>query len=167
MPPGTAALQAAFLVAYARVGGIVKAAAACKQDRDNHSHWIDTWEDYPARFAVAHQTYIESLEMEVDRRAVKGIERLKFYQGELIKIPIYDADGKPILGDDGQPVLVPYVEHLYSDNLLMFRLKKLRPEYREASQPAPGGDSGPEAFAAKLRDAVREIDDLHSPSESS
>ena len=52
--------------------------------------------------------YVEKLEAEVDRRAIEGIDHPVIYKGSITDT---------------------YKE--YSDNLLMFRLKKLRPEYRE------------------------------------
>lgn len=58
--------------------------------------------------SVIEQEYVEKLEAEVDRRAIEGIDHPVIYKGS-----ITDS----------------YKE--YSDNLLMFRLKKLRPEYRE------------------------------------
>ena len=53
--------------------------------------------------------YVDKLEKEADRRAVEGIERGVYYEGERVA-----------------------TETHYSDNLLMFRLKKFKPdEYRE------------------------------------
>ena len=58
--------------------------------------------------AAAEQVYVEKLEAEADRRGMEGIEKPIYYKGERV-----DAVRE------------------YSDNLLMFRTKKLRPEYRD------------------------------------
>ncbi len=47
-------------------------------------------------------------------------------------VPLLGQDGLPVLNEGGGPILVPYVEHEYSDTLLIFLLKGGRPErYRE------------------------------------
>ena len=63
---------------------------------------------FKKRMAIIEQEYVEKLEAEVDRRAIEGIDHPVIYKGSITDT---------------------YKE--YSDNLLMFRLKKLRPEYRE------------------------------------
>ena len=86
----------------------------------SHSTFYD-WSikdsDFAAAVEESREMHIESLEREVDRRAVEGVRRLKFHQGK----PVIDPEtGKP------------YYEHVYSDLLLIFRLKALKPEmYRE------------------------------------
>lgn len=162
-PPSTQALQAAFLTAYARLGTITDAAEACEQDRGNHRRWAED-PDYMARFQDAQEQCVERLEREADRRAVEGVRRLKFHKGELIQVPAYGPDGEPLTNEDGTPVLVPYVEHQYSDLLLMFRLKKLRPEYRDR-QGAEQLSEGAQSIAVKLRQAIAEMGDLHRPAE--
>lgn len=47
-------------------------------------------------------------------------------------VPVVGADGLVVKDKDGKPELVPYVEHEYSDTLMIFLLKGARPEvYRE------------------------------------
>src|SRR5262245_29315988 len=85
-----------------------------------------------AAFAEAWNSALDDatddLELEARRRARDGVRRVKFHQGQPILIPVPGPDGRPLLGDDGQPVLAPYVEHEYSDTLLIFLLKANRPE---------------------------------------
>lgn len=60
------------------------------------------------------------MEEELHRRAVIGVKRKKFFQGQAIIDPETDE---------------PYYEREYSDTLLIFRLKALRPEkYRDNQQ---------------------------------
>lgn len=92
--------------------------------------------------AIAEAT--DKLELEARRRAAEGVQRLKFHQGQPIMVPLIGADGAPVFEDatgptgepllnkDGSirrvPVLVPYVEHEYSDTLLIFLLKNWNKE---------------------------------------
>jgi hypothetical protein len=76
---------------------------ALYQAREGDPEFAAAWED-------AVESYADLLEAECDRRAVLGVQRPVLYRGEVV-----DVD---------------YRE--YSDSLLMFRLKALRPEkYRE------------------------------------
>ena len=110
----------AMLVAYAACGHISQAAAAAGIDRPNHPLWIRKDPDYAAAFQEAHTGAVIVLEDEAHRRAVSGVQRVKFHEG------------RPIMGKgpDGKPMT--YVEHEYSDTLLIFLLKANAPEkYRE------------------------------------
>ena len=112
--------KAAFLAAFPQVGSIAKAAAIAGVSRQAHYKWHAEDEEYRKTFATAKEEAIDELEYQAHRRAVDGIERLKF-----------DAKGRPFIDPrTGQP----YVEHVYSDNLLMFLMKALAPhKYRERS----------------------------------
>lgn len=109
--------QRAFLVAYAHVGVYSRASRLSGVGRTTVFDWRRTSPEFMAAVLDAREYFTEELEVEADRRGRDGVRRLKFWQGE----PIID----PATGE-------PYLEHEYSDNLLMFRLKALRPEvYRE------------------------------------
>lgn len=70
----------------------------------------------------ARAEYQSRLELEADRRAVEGVEKPVFYQGEVCG----------------------HVRE-YSDNLLMFRLKRLDPGYRDRVEHM-GEGGGPVMF---------------------
>jgi hypothetical protein len=73
--------------------------------------------EFDAGCREAEEIYKDKLEAEADRRAVEGVGRLKFNRAGF---PLMDpATGKP------------YEERLYSDALLMFRLKRLDPGYKD------------------------------------
>ena len=115
--------QAAFLAAYRTMGNISAAAKAAGVHRQSHYLWLERDPEYVAEFAQADEEAIEWLEAEARRRAVEGTQRLKFHQGQLVTIP--DPENP-----EGPPI--PYVEHEFSDTLLIFLLKGRRPEvYRE------------------------------------
>jgi hypothetical protein len=130
----------AFLKAFARCGAIRRACAAA----GIHHSTIYEWRKSDAEFAdavdVAKQWAIETLEMEADRRAVDGVPRMKFHKGK----PLIDPDtGKP------------YVEYEYSDSLLMFRLKRLDPAYRENYKPSPISDAELNAEIERTLDQLK------------
>jgi hypothetical protein len=105
----TAASKRAFLAAYAVSGNVSLSAMAAKIDRRTHYKWLDADAAYTESFYEAGEAAADALESEARRRAVDGVER-----------PVYQGG-----------VMVGTVTE-YSDNLLTFLLKGVRPEkYRE------------------------------------
>lgn len=103
--------QVAFLAAYAVCGKICNAAKASGISPATHHEWMKS-EAYREQFQNARIHFAEVLESEADRRAYDGWLEPVFHQG----------------------VLVGH-KRKYSDNLLMFRLKALRPDvYRERTE---------------------------------
>lgn len=111
------AKRAAFLAAYAECGNITEAARRAGIDRTSHYRWIQE-PDYADAFRAAEEQAVEMLEREARRRAIEGLRKKKF-----------DRNGNPIIDPEtGEQ----YVEHEYSDTLLIFLLKGARPEkYRD------------------------------------
>lgn len=136
--------RAEFIEAL-RQFGVVSYAAECAgidrtaayRARDRNAKFAEEWDE-----ALAEAT--DKLELEARRRAADGVQRLRFHKGLPIMVPltddtgqlvyedVLDAAGEPVLGKDGQPkrqlVMVPYVEHEYSDTLLIFLLKNWNKE---------------------------------------
>lgn len=139
-----------FLAALAESGNV---RLSCE------SAGIQRWTAYDLRssneaFAADWDTALDEaadlLEQEARRRAYDGVRRLKFDRGNLITIPLIGSDGKPVLDKDDKPVMTPYVEHEYSDTLMIFLLKAARPEkYRERSDVRHSG----KIDVSKLSDA--------------
>ena len=102
--------QQALLTAYGEVGVLKRACKVAKVGRSSHYEWLENNPAYRAAFEAAKEEAADTLEQEVYRRAVTGVrKKVGWYKGK--------AGG--------------YVRE-YSDVLLMFRLKALRPEkYRE------------------------------------
>lgn len=100
----------AFLAAYAKCGTIRKSAKIAKIDRTTHYAWMNDDLQYAHEFEEAKEDFIETLEEEADRRGSEGVEEIVFNkEGEQVGVKVK-----------------------YSDTLLIFRLKALRPEvYRE------------------------------------
>lgn len=133
------AKKAAFLVAYAVSGNVAKACLDAGIHRSTHYDWLETDAKYKERFAYAQQEYEDLLVAEADRRAKEGTAKMKFFKGEPIMVPHpFLKEFVEFRGPGGEvmerevPVMVPYIEHEYSDVLLMFRLKALNPvRYRD------------------------------------
>lgn len=108
----------AFLSAYSECGNVVRAAEAAGVHRSSHHHWAKADEAYAQAFAEAERQAGVLLEAEARRRAAEGLIRKKFLR---TGAPVID----PATGEQ-------YVEHEYSDTLLIFLLKGALPEkYRE------------------------------------
>ncbi|HEX6983959.1 MAG TPA: hypothetical protein VF170_01220 [Planctomycetaceae bacterium] len=119
--PGLRPKQRAFLAAYRECGTIAGASRAAEVGRRTHYEWLGSDPAYRAAFADAREEAGELLEAEARRRALDGVRRMKF-----------GRDGKPLI-DPGTGE--PYVEHEYSDVLLIFLLKGAMPEkYRERAE---------------------------------
>lgn len=103
------AKKRAFLMAYSEYGHIGKASTVAGMDRRNHALWMKKDPVYAEAFAIAEEVAIEALEAEADRRGMLGVER-----------PVYQ--GGRMVGTTTE----------YSDTLLIFRLKALKPDkYRD------------------------------------
>ncbi len=103
------AKKRAFLVAYAKCGGVCKSAEAVGISDRTHRNWIHDDAEYKAAFEDAGEAYVQKLEAEADRRATEGVEEPVYQGGELVGTKLK-----------------------FSDTLLIFRLKGLKPEkYRE------------------------------------
>lgn len=122
--PKVKADQTAFLAAYASTGTIVHSAKAVGITPARHYEWLEE-EDYKRRFHEAREEAIETLEAEARRRAYEGVE-------------------EPVGWYKGNPG--GYAKR-YSDTLLIFLLKGLRPEvYRERFE-----HSGPQGVPLGVR----------------
>lgn len=105
----TQAAKRAFIAAYAESGNVTLAAIAAKVDRRTHYKWLEADPDYTDAFYEAGEAAADRLEQEARRRAVDGVERPLMHKGEEVG-----------------------TVREYSDQLLMFLLKGVRPEkYRE------------------------------------
>jgi hypothetical protein len=140
-----------FLTALSTTGNVRAACEAVRIDRSTAYRLRDDDEPFAAQWADALDEAADLLEEEARRRAYAGVQRLKFYRGNQITIPLIGADGKPVMdAETTQPVMVPYIEHEYSDSLLIFLLKGARPEtYRERTDVRHSG----KIDVSKLSDA--------------
>jgi hypothetical protein len=143
--------QKAFLAAYVDCGNLTAAAAATKIQRQTHYDWLEG-NEYALAFAESKEMAGELLEKEARRRAAEGIKRLKFNQGQVITVPTGDwqcpvghvgPKGErgagvwecPLCELPQEPVMTPYIEHEYSDTLLIFLLKGAMPnKYKDRVQ---------------------------------
>jgi hypothetical protein len=138
------AKQAAFLSAYAATGVISSAAKSASVARSQHYAWLRDDPEYAEAFKQAHEEAIETLEAEVRQRALTGSQRPYVYQGEQVYELKLDENGKPVkenganVHDYTKPVMITEP----SDTLLMFLVKRHKPEYREAHKIEHSGPGG-------------------------
>ena len=107
--------QEAFLVAYRRHGIL---GLACEES-GVPVHTAESWDyhdrhGFKKRRALANRSALGVVEAEVHRRAIEGIDHPVIHQG----------------------VITDHYKQ-YSDNLLMFRAKRLDPSYRDSYSPPP------------------------------
>ncbi len=104
------AKQRAFLNYYMEeVGDVARACKLAKIDTQLHYWWLKTDEAYASAFETAKLQTMDSVEAEIIRRGVKGYEKPIIYKGQIT--------GKVTE---------------FSDNLLMFRAKRLDPAYKDS-----------------------------------
>lgn len=104
--------QDVFLKAYRECGNVRKATEIAKIGRSFHYHWMERDPKYRERFELVVDDAADKLESEAWRRAHDGVKK-----------PVYQ-----------QGVCVGYIQE-YSDTLLIFLLKGLRPEkFRERQE---------------------------------
>lgn len=114
--------KAAFLDSYRVLGNISRACRDAGIGRSSFYRWTEHDAAFSAAFRVAGEEAVEALEAEARRRAVEGVVRESgvYHQGTLIATE---------------------VETKYSDTLLIFLLKGLRPEkYRERTDVTISGE---------------------------
>lgn len=122
----------AFLAAFRINGNVSQSAAAAEISRTSVYQWLESDEDFKAEFEDAREEAADRLEQEARRRAEEGVRKAKFYQGKPIMVPVLGDDGELKRDNNGELVMTPYVEHEYSDTLLIVLLKANRPEkFRE------------------------------------
>lgn len=132
-----------FLAALAQTGNIRQSCEVAGVGRTTVYTLRDEDMSFANEWEQALDESADLLEQEARRRAEQGVRRLKFHNGQLITLPAVDADGAPLLDKDNRPIMVPYVEHEYSDTLMIFLLKGIRPEkYRERQQVEHTGKGG-------------------------
>ena len=126
------AKKRAYLMAFSEMGSVCRSAKAAGITRVTAWNWEQVegpeGDAYRKALAVARRLASEALETEARRRAVEGLRRLRFDKG----VPIID----PETGE-------PYIEHEYSDLLLIFLMKGAMPEkYRERASIEHSGPGG-------------------------
>lgn len=127
----------AFLTAYVETSNISNACISAGIDRSTFYAWkVDA--EFAKAFEVAEQQAGDALEAEAARRAKEGVRRPVLYKGEIVVI-------------DGEPLY----EHEYSDTLLIFLLKGIKPEkYRERYDAQLTGKDGAALIPGNLVDTL-------------
>jgi hypothetical protein len=99
----------AFIAAFKTAASITEAAKAIGVDRAAHYDWLRDVAGYKEAFEAAKEEAAQTLEDEAVRRAMKGTTEAIYYQGKAVG-----------------------ARRVYSDALMMFLLRGMRPEkYRQ------------------------------------
>lgn len=133
--------QRKFLVAYAQCANITHAARMAGICREGHYVWMKTekkygTDAYAKAFEKAHEISLDLLEWEIRRRAIEGVEQMKFYNGQPIMVPCEadDPEAIPVFSRRAGGIVYqkPYKEKVFSDRLLIFLAKAEKPtKYRD------------------------------------
>jgi hypothetical protein len=120
----------AFLREYAQRGIIQAAADAVGMHRNMHGHWMEQDPAYKEQFDAAGEAAADALEAEIHRRGVEGTETPWHY------VPAVYSEGGTLLKNE--QILT---KKQYSETLLIFRMKALRPDkYRDNASMGIGPD---------------------------
>ena len=130
----------AFLAAFRETGvvraacdaaGVAKSVVYLRKHSDKK--FAEQWEE-------AYGDAADLLELEVKRRAHDGVDEPVIHKGELMGIWV-DDDGHVVTENTPNARKIPLTIKKYSDVLLMFRLKAMRPEqYRDNFKVEHAGD---------------------------
>lgn len=149
-----------FLQALALVPVVAHACKAAGIDRTTAYSARDHNEDFAKAWDDAMENGVDEAEAEAFRRAVQGFEEPVVYQGAVSYHVQRDAQGNPVMGADGRPVLlvdakgnpVPITVRRHSDALLTVILKGRRKRIYAERTELTGAEGGP---VATLDDATR------------
>jgi hypothetical protein len=126
----------AFCAALAETCNVGRACAAVDISRQTAYGWREQMPDFAERWDKALKVGASLLEDEAVRRAHDGVDEPMTYQGRFC--PLLDAEGKPVIGPDGRPVIATVKK--YSDTLLIFLLKARDPDrFRDNAKLELGG----------------------------
>lgn len=79
----------AFLAAYAEMGVVTRSAKIAQINRCTHNAWLneegESGDEYRAAFEDAKRDANDALESEARRRAIGGVDKPFYYQGELVE----------------------------------------------------------------------------------
>ena len=129
--------RAAFLAALRDTGVVRDACAAASVGRTTAYRVRNSDPEFAAAWDEALEDAADLLEIEAIRRARTGVREPVIYQGKLCGTWVNDA-GDVVTENTPGARLVPLAITKYSDGLLMFLLKGIRPgKYREKPPELP------------------------------
>lgn len=140
MPAMTAkqrkAKQELFLLALGKCASIKNACAIADVSRATIYRWRDTNKTFREALEVANLDANDTIDDEICRRALDGIEEPLVSMGKLVFLeePATDDDGNPLRDDKGKPLMrvVGQVKvRKYSDSLLLALAKSRMKKYRD------------------------------------
>lgn len=159
-------MQDDFLSAFMLCGDVLTAARKTGISAQRVFGWLRRNTDgFIERYQRAEEIAGAVLESEAFRRAVRGVPRHKFFKGELITVWVDKRTGQTAAIDDqtgrGNPdqyELRPYVEHEFSDTLLLKLLQARMPDkYKDRSAVEVAGDVFDRMTEAELEEEEQRL----------
>lgn len=117
----------AFLTALSETGNVTASAKLAKIDRTRAYQYRGEDESFVAEWEDAVEQAADVLELEAHRRAYHGVDEPVIHQGELSGVWVNKEGDTVAEGTDGAR-MIPLTVKKYSDTLLMFLLKGMRPK---------------------------------------
>src|SRR4051812_3360743 len=114
--------QTTFLADLARMGSVRLAADAAGVARATVYSHRESDKAFAAKWDEAMQDAADTLEAEAFRRAVDGVVKHVTHKDTIVTVPV-NKDGNVVCRDDPTFArMVPLIERLYSDNVLLAML---------------------------------------------
>jgi hypothetical protein len=128
--------QALFLTALGKCASIKQAALVAGVSRATVYRWQQSSATFRAAVEEANKEANDTIDDEIVRRAIEGIEEPLVSMGKLVFLeePLLDEDEKPLLDEKNRPILriVGQVKvRKYSDPLLLALAKSRMKKYRD------------------------------------
>lgn len=86
---------------------------------------LEADEEFKLAVEDALEAYTDTVHLEVQRRAIDGVESLIYQHGKLMMRPLVDSNGMPVKDEKGEAVMIPATEVKYSDTLLKLEAQRV------------------------------------------
>ncbi len=143
------AKQELILTALGKCGSIKQSCAIAGIDRRTFYRWKKSNKQFAALAAEAEEDANDTIDDEIVRRAIDGIEEPLVSMGRVVceEEPMLDKEGNEVLDKNGIPKMrrgTQITTRKYSDSLLLALAKSRMPRYRDKQKvELTGKDEGP------------------------
>lgn len=135
-PKQRATAQQLFLDTLRKCASVKQACQVAGVNRSTIHRWRQTNKTFRAAFEEAQEDANDTIDDEIVRRAIEGIEEPLVSLGQVVysEIPVLDEGGKPVVDKRGQIKMqrgAQITTRKYSDTLLLALAKSRMKKYRE------------------------------------
>ncbi len=154
-----------FLKALAESGNVRIACEVAVVDRVTAYEHRKSDPEFAKGWSVALNESADVLEAEARRRACDGVDEPVIHQGQLMGVFV-NADGQIVQADTPGATKIPLTVKKYSDTLLIFLLKGIRPnKFRDNAKVEHSGPKGaaiPVSFEKLTTDDLIALRDIRA-----